>query len=114
MMDAIFYVLRTGIQWKALPREYGASSTAHDRFTQWREAGLFERLWMESLGEFDAKVGIAWDWQSMDGAMVKAPLGGEKNGTQPDGPRQERHEAQPHHRRARSPGWRGHRGREHA
>ena len=44
MMDAIFYVLRTGIQWKALPREYGASSTAHDRFTQWREAGLFERL----------------------------------------------------------------------
>jgi hypothetical protein len=27
--------------------------------------------------------GIEWDWLSMDGAMTKAPLGGEKNRTQP-------------------------------
>jgi len=31
-MNAIFYVLRTGCQWKALPRSLGASSTVHDRF----------------------------------------------------------------------------------
>jgi transposase len=30
---AIVYVLRTGIQWNALPRELGASSTVHDRFS---------------------------------------------------------------------------------
>jgi len=31
-MSAIFYVLRTGCQWKALPRSIGAPSTAvHDR-----------------------------------------------------------------------------------
>jgi putative transposase len=29
---AIFYVLRTGLQWKALPRTLGAASTVHDRF----------------------------------------------------------------------------------
>lgn len=32
---AIVYVLRTGIQWNALPRELGASSTIHDRFQEW-------------------------------------------------------------------------------
>jgi len=31
---AIVYVLRTGIQWNALPRELGASSTVHDRFQE--------------------------------------------------------------------------------
>jgi len=43
-MDAIFYILRTGYQWNALPRSLGASSTVHDRFQEWREAGLFEQM----------------------------------------------------------------------
>jgi hypothetical protein len=34
--------------------------------------------------------GIDWDWLSMDGAMSKAPLGGEKNRPQSDRPRQRR------------------------
>ena len=79
-MDAIFYVLRTGCQWKALPRGVGAASTVHDRFQAWREAGVFRKLWQAGLIEFDANVGIDWEWQAMDGAMTKAPLGGEKNG----------------------------------
>lgn len=45
-MTGIFYVLRTGCQWKALPRCLGASSTVHDRFQQWREAGVFEKPWL--------------------------------------------------------------------
>jgi transposase len=32
MLAAILYVLRTGIQWNALPRELGASTTVYDRF----------------------------------------------------------------------------------
>ena len=45
-MNAIFYVLRTGCQWNALPRSLGASSTVHDRFQDWRkEAGVFKRMW---------------------------------------------------------------------
>src|SRR3954453_6641445 len=32
---AMIYVLRTGIQWNALPREMGASSTVHDRYQEW-------------------------------------------------------------------------------
>jgi len=41
-MSAIFYVLRTGCQWNALPRSLGASSTVHDRFQEWRKAGVFQ------------------------------------------------------------------------
>ena len=32
---AMIYVLRTGIQWNALPREMGDSSTVHDRYQVW-------------------------------------------------------------------------------
>jgi len=78
-MDAIFYVLRTVCQWKALPRSVGAGSTVHDRFQAWREAGLFHKLWQEGLIEFDANIGIDWEWQAMVGAMTKAPLGEGKN-----------------------------------
>lgn len=45
MVEAIVYVLRTGIQWNALPRELGAASTVSDRFRLWQQQGVFERLW---------------------------------------------------------------------
>jgi transposase len=34
-MNAIFYVARTGCQWRALPHSLG-KSTVHDRFQEWR------------------------------------------------------------------------------
>jgi len=75
MLGAILFVLRTGIQWNALPREVGASTTVYDRFRLWMEAGLFHRLWAAGLAKFDELVGIDWEWQSLDGAMTKAPFG---------------------------------------
>jgi putative transposase len=83
-MDGIFYLLRTGCQWKALPKCFGAASTVHDRFQEWRGGGVFERLWEAGLVEYDACLGLDWQWQSMDGAMSKAPLGGKRHGAKPD------------------------------
>ena len=83
-MNAIFYVLRTGCQWKALPRCLGAASTVHDRFQEWQEARVFERLWQAGLMEYDERQGLDWEWQAMDGAITKAPLGGKRNRSQPD------------------------------
>ena len=82
-MDAIYYVLRTGCQWKALPQSLGAASTVHDRFQEWRKAGVFKRLWQAGLLEYDHRVGIDWEWQAMDGAITKAPLGQEGTGPNP-------------------------------
>ena len=78
-MTAIFYVLRTGCQWKALPRSLGAPSTVHDRFQEWRKAGVFQQMWKEGLTLYDELEGIDWEWLALDGAMTKAPLGGKRN-----------------------------------
>src|SRR5258708_15267012 len=75
MLGAILYVLRTGLQWNALPPEIGASTTVNDRFRAWERAGVFARLWAAGLEEFDELVGIDWEWQSLDGVMTKAPFG---------------------------------------
>lgn len=79
----IVYVLRTGCQWKALPREYGAASSVHKYFQDWQAAGFFLRIWQAGLAEYDGMQGIAWEWQSIDGAMGKAPLAQECVGPNP-------------------------------
>jgi transposase len=82
--NGIFYVLRTGCQWKAVGSEYGKGSTLHRYFQEWVRNGVFEKLWKEALLEYDDLKGIEWQWQCLDGAMTKAPLGGEKNGAESD------------------------------
>ena len=43
-MDAIFFVLRNGCQWNALnATAICSSSSAHRRFQEWTQAGVFER-----------------------------------------------------------------------
>ncbi len=69
------YVLRTGCQWKAIPKErYGSASAIHAHFTRWMRAGFFVALWRAGLTEHDEMTGISLSWQSNDGAMVKASL----------------------------------------
>ena len=42
VLEGILYVLRTGCQWKMLPKEYGSGSTSHRRFQQWSISEIFE------------------------------------------------------------------------
>jgi transposase len=84
VFEAIVYVLRTGCQWKALPKaRFGSASSVHRYFRQWLEAGFFETLWKAGLAECDEMEGISWKWRSLDGAMVKAPLAQEAVGAKP-------------------------------
>ena len=99
--DAIFYVLRTGCQWEALNQtELCRKSTAFDRFQEWVAAGVFLKLWQAGVEQFDELQGIDWNWLSMDGALTKAPLGGEKDGPESDRPWQGGGQTQPADRRA--------------
>ena len=82
-MEGILYVLRTGCQWKALPRHFGRPSTVHRWFQTWARAGVFAKFWQVGLQRYDDLAGIDWSWQSMDGATTKAPLGGKKTGRNP-------------------------------
>ena len=84
VFEAVVYVLRTGCQWKALPKErFGSASAVHKRFLDWEAAGFFETLWKAGLAEYDDLQGIAWRWQSVDGAMMKAPLAQQSVGPNP-------------------------------
>jgi transposase len=83
VLEAIFYVLRTGIQWKALPKEFGAASSIHRYFRFWGERNFFKDLWISDLGAYNEATGIMWTWLSADGCMTKAPLAREAVGKNP-------------------------------
>lgn len=95
-MNAILFVLRTGCQWNALNATgICSSSSAHRRFQEWTQAGVFLAFWREGLCTYDELKGIDWSWLSLDGAMTKAPLAGaEKSRAQPHRSRQTRRQAQ--------------------
>ena len=81
---AIMFVLRTGCQWKALPKErFGSPSAIHTHFMRWMRSGFFLSIWRAGLAEYDEMEGIAWQWQSIDGSMTKAPLARESVGPNP-------------------------------
>jgi putative transposase len=44
ILNGIFHVLRSGCQWRMLPREYGPWSTVYAYFRRWRVAGIWEQL----------------------------------------------------------------------
>ncbi len=44
VVNAIFYVLSTGCQWKALPKDLPPKSTVHHYFMLWDWDGTLERL----------------------------------------------------------------------
>ena len=104
IFEAIVFVLRTGIQWKALPKaQFGSASAVHKYFLEWKRAKVFVRLWRRGLAEYDEFEGIAWRWQSVDGAMVKAPLALDAVGPNPTDRGKKGHQAQPPRRREWNP-----------
>src|SRR6476659_1709558 len=78
VLDGVLYVLRTGCQWKMLPKEYGSASTCHRRFQEWNILGVFKKTWIKLSKIYDKEMGINWNWQSIDSISVKSPLGGRK------------------------------------
>ena len=48
VIDGIIYILRTGCQWKMLPKEYGSGSTCHRRFQEWKNR-YFQKIWIRLL-----------------------------------------------------------------
>ncbi len=51
VLEGILYVLRTGCQWKTVPKEYGVGSSIHKYFQEWEATGFFEKLWVMALEE---------------------------------------------------------------
>jgi transposase len=43
ILNAIFYVLRTGMPWRDLPERYGPYTTAYNRFNRWSRRGIWQQ-----------------------------------------------------------------------
>jgi transposase len=72
MLDAAFWVLATGAPWRDLPERFGPHSTAHRYFSEWRKAGVFDRIVDALQVKFDDKGYIDWQLWCVDGASVRA------------------------------------------
>ena len=66
-LEGIFYVLRTGCQWKALPGEYGSGSTVHRTFQNGWQRDLLRRsgpkVW-KNMVKWKGSAGRGKDWMA--------------------------------------------------
>lgn len=75
VLEGIFYVLRTGCQWKSVSREYGCGSSIPRYFQGWQAAGFFKKIWVLSLEKYDELEGIGWEWQNINNVCIlKYPI----------------------------------------
>ena len=44
IIDAIFYLLRTGCQWRMLPKEFAPWQTVYYYFRKWKKTGVWEKI----------------------------------------------------------------------
>ena len=68
-VDAVLYVLKTGIPWADLPERFGKHDTVWKRYDRWSEAGVWERVG-RLLGDADLAAGH--DEVQLDSTSVKA------------------------------------------
>jgi putative transposase len=75
-LNGIIYQMRSGCQWNGLPEKFGDDSSVHRTFQRWIQKGVLERIWATLIENCEELGGVNWRWQSADGAMGKARLGG--------------------------------------
>ncbi len=44
VLDGIFWIARTGAQWRDLPQEFGKWISVYQQFRRWNQAGLWELI----------------------------------------------------------------------
>ena len=50
VLNAIFFILRTGSPWRDLPERYGPYTTVYNRFNRWAKDGVWVKVF-EALAE---------------------------------------------------------------
>lgn len=82
VVDAIFYILRTGCQWRYLPKDLPPKSTVWRYFKQWRDDGTLERIHdvLRSKVRATAKPYSPRTTASVDSQSVDTTSGGEERG----------------------------------
>jgi putative transposase len=82
-LNGIFYILKTGIQWNALPRCFGSYSAVHRVFKKLEFLGFFKQIWELELKKYIEQNPEALGIQAGDCSHIQAPLGQEATGMSP-------------------------------
>lgn len=74
----VFWILRTGAQWRELPRRYGKFRSVHKRFNEWS----VKNIWQDLLSSFAPDAD--GEWIMIDSTTIRAHpcSSGYKKGTQ--------------------------------
>lgn len=70
--ERVLWRFRTGGQWLEMPAEFGAWSTVHNRFRQWRDAGVFEALLEGLIAEAAKRGEVDLSLVSIDSTTARA------------------------------------------
>lgn len=70
-IDAVLYVLKTGVPWEDLPERFGKPNSVWKRYDRWCEAGVWERV-AAALGAIGVLDPAESDEVQLDSTSVKA------------------------------------------
>jgi transposase len=84
ILNAIFWVLRTGAPWRDLPAEFGPWSTAWDFFNKWAKDGTFDEVLRRLRSDVVPHDEAPAELWCIDGTSIRAARcssgGGKKSG----------------------------------
>ncbi len=72
ILNALYWLLRTGAPWRDLPERLGPWQTVYSRFRRWRLAGIFDQVLAALQAEADAAGRLDWRLHFVDGSVVRA------------------------------------------
>jgi len=50
-VNAVLWVVRSGMRWADMPERYGKYKSVHKRFVRWAEAGVWDRLFADLVAD---------------------------------------------------------------
>jgi transposase len=68
VLNGIFWIARTGAQWRDLPEEFGKWDSVYRQFRRWTLAGLWD-LVLETLNQSEA---VPYQVQMIDSTIIRA------------------------------------------